>query len=44
MTLLDRFRSWRNREVGVDEHDALLYIISEAEIEIETEIGVDLTL
>ena len=43
MTLFDRIRFWRSREVE-GEQDALLYIISEAEIEAESEIGTDQTL
>jgi len=44
MKLLDRLRSWRHREADADAQDALLYIISEAEGEAESEIKADQTL
>ena len=43
MKLLDHFRLWRSKKADIDEH-ALLYIISDAEIETESEIGTDQTL
>jgi uncharacterized protein (UPF0305 family) len=44
MTLFYRFRFWKNKKVDTSEQDALLYIISEAEIEVENEIGADQSL